>query len=182
LFRAHFLRRLGGVANTEAIAWYVEEAQRLLEEQQRRAESLSTRGGQIAGFGALFLALIGGNAARILHQAHGSVSTVIAVALVAAALCLVVSVATAVIGVNRQGQQTSVSADEIAIYLTDQFLDAPELWRVQVRSLRTLEKATEFAQKNGDDALKSITISLYALLTGLGLAVVTVGILIGELI
>jgi hypothetical protein len=115
------------VANSEAIAWYVEEAQRLLEEQQRRVESLSTRGGQIAGFGALFLALISGNAAQILHETHGSAGSVIAATLVAAALCLVVSVALAVIGVNRQGQQTTVSADEIARYLTDSFLDAPEV-------------------------------------------------------
>ena len=43
--------------NPEAIAWYVEEAQRLLEDQQRRAESLRTRGGQIAGFGAAVLAV-----------------------------------------------------------------------------------------------------------------------------
>jgi hypothetical protein len=53
--------------NPEAIAWYVEEAQRLLEDQQRRAESLRTRGGQVAGFGAVFLALIGGNATKILE-------------------------------------------------------------------------------------------------------------------
>jgi hypothetical protein len=46
----------------------VEEGQRLLEEQQRRAESLQTRAGQIAGFGAVLLALIGGNAAAILDN------------------------------------------------------------------------------------------------------------------
>jgi protein subunit release factor B len=57
--------------NSEAIAWYVEESQRLLEEQQRRAESLQTRAGQIAGFGAVLLALIGRNAATILHELHG---------------------------------------------------------------------------------------------------------------
>ncbi len=34
--------------NSEAIAWYAEEGRRLLEEQQRRAESLRTRGDQIA--------------------------------------------------------------------------------------------------------------------------------------
>jgi predicted PurR-regulated permease PerM len=170
------------VANREAIAWYVEEAQRLLEEQQRRVESLSTRGGQIAGFGALFLALIGGNAAAILRAAHGGAGTVIAATLVAAALCLVLSVAMAVIGVNKQGQQTAVAADEVARYLTDPFLDAPELWRVQVRTLRTLERAIDSAQEKGDDALKSITVSLYALLSGLAFAVVSVGVLIGELI
>jgi hypothetical protein len=43
--------------NSEAIAWYVEESQRLLEVQQRRAESLPTRAGQIAGFGAVLLAI-----------------------------------------------------------------------------------------------------------------------------
>jgi hypothetical protein len=36
--------------DSEAIAWYVEERQRLLEDQQRRVESLQTRAAQIAGF------------------------------------------------------------------------------------------------------------------------------------
>jgi hypothetical protein len=170
------------MVNSEAIAWYVEESRRLLEDQQRRAESLRTRGGQIAGFGALFLALIGGNAARILHEAHGGVRTLVAVLLVVAAVCLVVSVAAAVIGVNRPRPYATISADEIANYLTDPFLEAPDLWRVHVRSLRTLERATENAQIGGNDALKSITVSLYAFLIGLGFAVISVGILIVELI
>jgi hypothetical protein len=170
------------MANREAIAWYVEEAQRLLEEQQHRVESLSTRGGQIAGFGAVFLALIGGNAARVIHQTHGFARTVVIVVLGAAAFCLVVSVAAAVLGVSRRGRGPSLAADEIAVYLTRPFLDEFELWQVQVRSLRTLRRATEVAQENGDDALKSITVSLYAFLCGLGLAVVSVGVLIGELI
>jgi predicted PurR-regulated permease PerM len=182
LFRAHFLRRLGGVANTEAIAWYVEEAQRLLEEQQRRAESLRTRGDRIAGFGALFLALIGGNAPKLLHEAHGGARTAIAVVLVLAALCLAVSVVVAVVGVNKRGPITTVSVGEIANYLTQPVLNAPDLWSIQVRALRTFKRATESAQEGANDALKSITVSLYALLVGLGLAAVSVGILIVELI
>jgi predicted PurR-regulated permease PerM len=170
------------VANSEAIAWYVEEAQRLLEEQQRRTESLQTRAGQIAGFGAVLLALIGGNAASILHAAHGSLRTVIAVTLILAALCLAAPVAVAVKGVSSQGANLTVSTNEIANYLTAPFLDAPELWRIQVRALRALGAAAEFAQKRGDDALKSITVSLYAFLVGLGFAVVSVGVLIVELI
>jgi hypothetical protein len=170
------------VANSEAIAWYVEEAQRLLEEQQRRVESLRTRGGQIAGFGALFLALVGGNAARILGEAHGGAKAVIAATLVISSLCLIASVAAAVIGANKSGSYSTVGADEIANFLTRPFLDAPELWRVQVRSLRALEAAAENAQKGGDDALKSIAVSLYTFLVGLGFAVASVGILIGELI
>jgi hypothetical protein len=170
------------MANSEAIAWYVEEAQRLLEEQQRRAESLQTRAGQIAGFGAVLLALIGGNAATILHEAHGVLRFVIAVTLILAALCLTVSVAVAVRGVSPQALNSNVSTSEIANYLTDPFLDEPELWRVQVRALRALEAAAEFAQKRADDALKLITVSLYAFLVGLGFAVVSVGFLIVELI
>jgi hypothetical protein len=170
------------VANSEAIAWYVEEGQRLLKEQQRRAESLQTRAGQIAGFGAVLLALTGGNAAAILHEARGGGKAVIAVMLICSALCLAISVAVAVIGVGRSQSYAAVSADEIGRYLSGPFLDAPELWRVHVRSLRTLKTATEDAQKRAHDALKSITVSLYAFLVGLAFAVSTVVILTVELI
>jgi hypothetical protein len=170
------------MANSEAIAWYVEEAQRLLEDQQRRAESLRTRGGQIAGVGALFLALIDGNAARILRESHGGGRAAIAVMLIAAALCLAVSISVAVVGVNKPWPYAAISSDEVANYLTEPFLDAPDLWRVHVRSLRALERATVAAQKGANDALKSITISLYAFLAGLASAVVVVGISIVEVI
>jgi hypothetical protein len=170
------------VANREAIAWYVEEAQRLLEEQQRRAESLRTRGGQIAGFGALFLVLIGGNASRILHESHGGMRFAIGVVLIGSALCLVVSVAVAVFGMNRPRTYATISADEIANYLTEPFLDAPELWRVHVRSLRTLKLAVENALKGGNDGVKWITVSLYAFLVGLAFVVLAIGMLIVEVI
>jgi hypothetical protein len=170
------------MANREAIAWYVEEARRLLEDQQRRAESLRTRGDRIAGFGALFLALVGSNASRVIHAAHGGARMAIAAGLIVAALCLALSVVVAVIGVNRRRQNATVSAGEIANYLTEPFLEATELWHVQVRALRTLKSATEITQEGANDAVKSITVSLYAFLVGLGLAVISVGILIVELI
>jgi predicted PurR-regulated permease PerM len=107
---------------------------------------------------------------------------VIAATLIIAALCLAASVAVAVKGVSSQGANLSVSTNEITNYLTAPFLDAPELWRVQVRALRAMEAAAEFTQKRADDALKSITVSLYAFLVGLGFAVVSVGFLIVELI
>jgi hypothetical protein len=100
--------------NSEAIAWYVEESQRLLEDQQRRADSLRTRGDQIAGFGALLLAVIGSNATRILDESHGAGRTGIAVMLLAATLCLAASIAVAVIGVNRTQSYATISSGEIA--------------------------------------------------------------------
>ena len=83
---------------------------------------------------------------------------------------------------SRSQSYTAISADEIANYLTDSFLDAPELWHVQVRSLRSLKKATEDAQEGGNDAVKSITVSLYSFLAGLAFTVVAVATLTVELI
>ena len=79
-------------SNPEAIAWYVGEAQRLLEDQQRRAESLRTRGGQIAGFGAAVLALIGGNAGELLHGLDGAAHVIADFSLIGATLCLAAAV------------------------------------------------------------------------------------------
>ena len=168
--------------NAVAIAWYVEEAQRLLEDQQRRAESLRTRGGQVAGFGAVFLALIGGNAAKILETADGCTGAVIGLALIGASLCLAVSVVVAVVGVIKPQPFASISADEITNYLSDRFLSEPDLWRVHVRSLRALETATRNAQDGGNAAAKAINISLFAFLAGLAFSVLAIGILIVELI
>jgi hypothetical protein len=170
------------MANSEAIAWYVEESQRLLEEQQRRAESCEGRAGQIAGFGAVLLALIGGNSAAILHECHGVGRICVAAMLIGSAVCLAVSVAVAVVGASRSQSYAAVSSEEIAKYLTDPFLDAPDLWRVHVRSIRVMGEATEDAQKRADSALKSITVSLYAFLVGLAFAVGVIAILTAELI
>jgi hypothetical protein len=168
--------------NHEAIAWYVEEAQRLLEDQQRRAESLRTRGGQVAGFGAVFLALIGGNAAKILETVDGCAGAAVGAALLGAALCLAASVAVAVVGVIKPQPFATISADEITNYLSDRFLNEPDLWRVHVRSLRALETATSDAQDGGNAAARAINFSLYAFLAGLGFSVLALGILILELI
>lgn len=137
----------------------MEESQCLLEDQQRRAESLQTRAGQIAGFGAVLLTLIGGNVATILRESHGVGRTEVAAMLIGAALCLAVSVAVAAMSVSRSQSYAAISADEIANYLTNPFLDAPELWRVHVRSIRALREAVEDAQKRENAALKSITFS-----------------------
>ena len=168
--------------NPEAIAWYVEEAQRLLEDQQRRAESLRTRGGQIAGFGATVLALIGGNATTILGDLHGASHTIAGIALLGAAACLAVAVAIAISGAIRPKTYASISADEIVNYATDRFLHEPDLWRVHVRSLKALGEATESAQEAGNSAAAALVWSLRAFLAGLAFALIAIATLLGELI
>ena len=171
-----------GRPNAEAIAWYVEEAQRLLEDQQRRAESLRTRGAQIAGFGAAVLALIAGNAATILEASEGSARVVIGSMLFASGVSLVAAVAIAIWGVMRPFPFAALGADEITVYRTERFLTESDLWRVHLRSLDALEKVTREAQEDANAATAAITTSLYALLIGLGFSLISLGTLIAELI
>jgi hypothetical protein len=151
--------------NPAAIAWYVKKAQRLLEEQQRRAESLKLRGGQIAGFGAAVLALIGGNAMTILGAVEGFDRLIAGLSLLAALTTLVVAVSVAIWGVSTPKQFAAVAADEIAGYASDRFLAEPDLWRVHIRSLQALEEATREAQEDGNAAAEAIMISLCAFLS-----------------
>jgi hypothetical protein len=168
--------------NPAAIAWYVEEAQRLLEDQQRRAELLRARGGQIAGFGAAVLALIGGNAATILEATNGSVRTWIGMALLAALTCLAVAVAVAIWGAIKPRPFVALAADEITNYTSRRFLNEPDLWRIHIRSLRSLEAAARRMEKDSDVVADAIAISLYAFLAGLGFSLILLGTLILELI
>ena len=164
--------------NPAAIAWYVEDAQRLLEDQQRRSESLKTRGGQIAGFGAAVLALIGGNAVTILGAVEGPVRVVAGLSLLAALVSLAVTVSVAVWGVSTPKQFVDLAAGEITVYASDRFLEEPDLWRVQLRSLHGLERATRKAQEDGNSAAVAIRVSLRAFLGGLVFSLVSLGTLI----
>lgn len=136
----------------------------------------------MAGFGAVFLALIGGNAVKILEAVDGCAGVLIGATLIAASLCLAASVAVAVVGVIKPQSFASISADEITNYLSDRFLSEPDLWRVHVRSLRGLEEATRDAQDGGNAAAKAINVSLYAFLAGLAFSVLAIGTLVVELI
>lgn len=168
--------------NPDAIAWYVEDAQRLLEDQQRRAESLKTRGGQVAGFGAAVLALIGGNAGTILGAVEGSARVIAGLSLLAALVSLAVAVAVAVWGVGTPKQFVALAADEITNYASDRFLEEPDLWRVHLRSLHALEQATRKAEEDGNTAAVAIRISLRSFLGGLAFSLVSLGTLIIGLI
>lgn len=163
--------------NPVAIAWYVEEAQRLLEDQQRRAESLRTRGGQIAGFGAAVLALIGGNTAAILGAAQGFPRIMVGAALLGAAVCLTASVAVAIWGVLKPRPFATFGPEEIGNYASDRFLSEPDLWRVHVRSLRSLEAITRHAEEERRAVARAIAVSLYAFLAGLGFTLISLGTL-----
>lgn len=168
--------------NPTAIAWYVEEAQRLLEEQQRRAESLRVRGGQIAGFGAAVLVLIGGNVAELPVALDGFGGAIVGVAFCGASLLLTCAVAIAIWGSLRPKIFGSISAHEVAIYTSERLLDEPDLWRVHVRSLHALGDAMAEVRKAGDSAARAIEWSLRAFLFGLAFSSISITTLIAEVI
>jgi hypothetical protein len=168
--------------NPEAIVWYVEEAQRLLEDQQRRAESLRTRGGQVAGFGAAVLALIGGNANDLIGSLDGSVRIAVDTWLIAAAFCLAAAVAIAIWGALRPRVFAGISAEEILSYTSEPFLTEADLWRVHVRSLYAIYHATADAQQAGDLAARAVERSLRAFLAGLAFSLLAIATLLVELI
>jgi hypothetical protein len=116
-----------GDPNAEAIEWYVEEAQRLLEDQQRRAEALRSRGGQVAGFAAAVLALVAGNASPLLGAASGHARLVVGLALLAAMACLTLAVTVAIWGVMRPQPFVAMAADEITAFTSNRFLEEPDL-------------------------------------------------------
>jgi hypothetical protein len=166
--------------NPEAIAWYVGEAQRLLEDQQRRAESLRTRGGQVAGFGAAVLALIGGNVSGLLGPLDGAARTVAGIGLVVGSLLLAIAVTAAAWGALRPRVFIEISAEEIFRFASKRFLVEPDLWRVQVRSIHSLGRATRSVQEAADSAAAAIAWALLAFLAGLGFAFISIATLIIE--
>jgi len=65
-------------------------------------------------------------------------------------------------------------------YTGEQFLSAPDLWRVHVRSLHALGDAAANAQTAGDSAERAIERSLRAFLVGLAFSLVAIATLLVE--
>jgi hypothetical protein len=164
--------------NPDAIAWYVEQAQRMLEDQQRRSESLRLRAGQVAAFSGAILALIGSGAKDMLEVLDGCSLTVAAVAILAAAVALAAAVVIAVIKGLGPKSWSTIDAEEIGYYRTDRFLDEPDLWRVHIRTLNALHEAVDTAQENGNEAVEGLSRALWCFVAGLLATVVAIATLV----
>jgi hypothetical protein len=169
-------------ANPVAIAWYVEQAEALLEHLRSRAQSIRARAGQLAGFAAAVIALIGGNADRIIGDLYGAPRVAAGVALLLGTVLLVGSLLYAVIGAAfRPHLIAGISAREIANYTTDRFTHEPDLWRVHVRTIKGLLIAITSTTEIGDKAANALRIAVLLFLAGVNAAAVALGILFWEL-
>jgi hypothetical protein len=181
------LGRFGSVSeperkpNPEAIAWYVKRAEDLLDDLRERVQSLRTRGGQLAGFGAAVVALIGGNADRILGALCGTPREIAGIALLLGGGLLIASLATSILGAPFRPQLVSdISAREIANYTTERFTHEPDLWRVHIRTINGLLVSIDSTTRLGDKAAKALRWASGLFLLGLVAVGVALGILIYE--
>lgn len=165
--------------NPEAIAWYVGQAEALLDEVRSRAQSLRVRGGQLAGFAAAVVAIVGGNADRILGALGSTGSVAAGLALITGTFLLVASIAQVVLGVPFRPEAVSdLSAREIANYTTERFTHELELWKIHVRTIAGLVDSIEATTQMVDRAAATLRRAGLLFLSGLTAVAVALGIVI----
>lgn len=157
--------------NPEAIAWYVQRAEALLDDLRERVLALRSRGGQLAGFAAAVVVLVGGNADRILNALDGPIRGVAGLSLLTGMILLLAALVISVLSVSLRPQPISdLSAQEIANYTTERFTHEPHLWRVHIRTINGLLVSIDSTTRAGDRA--AATLRWAGLLFAFGLVAV----------
>jgi hypothetical protein len=170
-------------ANPDAIAWYLQRSEALLDDLRERAISLRIRGGQLAGFSGAVLALAGANVASVLDALDGIARGYAGMSLLIGVLLLVASLVMALKGSLVPRLVQNVSAEEVSNYTSERFTCEPELWRVHLRTIRSVLEAIESTTIQGDRAARAaraVRTSEYLFLTGLFSVGIALGILITE--
>lgn len=146
-----------------------------------RVHSLRVRAGQVAGFSAAVIALVGGSAERILSTLDGASRGMAGLALLCGMILLVTSLARSILGVPFRPQAVAdVSAREIANYVTERFTHEPDLWRIHVRTIAGLLESIDSTTQMVDRATATLRAAGLLFLTGLLGVAVALGILIVE--
>ena len=153
--------------NPEAIAWYVQRAEDLLDDLRERVQSLRSRGGQLAGFSGAVLALVGANAESILEALHGIARSSAGAAFLLGAIFLIAAFVTALRGTLLPQLVSDISAEEVANYTTERFTHEPDLWRVHIRTINGLLISITSTTRQGDKAAKAVTLAGRCFLAGL---------------
>jgi hypothetical protein len=144
------------VPNPEAIAWYVQRAENLLDDLRDRVQSLRSRGGQLAGFSGAVIALAGANAESMLDAVHHAARVAIGVSLLVGTIMLIAAFVTALRGTLLPQLVSDISAKEVANYITERFTHEPDLWRVHIRTVRGLLESIDSTTRQGDKAAQAV--------------------------
>ncbi len=157
------------------------QAEALLDDLRERVQSLRSRGGQLAGFAAAVVALVGGNADRILTALGGVPRDVAGIALLAGTALLITALVSSILGAPFRSQLVSdISAQEIANYTTERFTHEPDLWRIHIRTINGLLISIDYTTRAGDKAAATLRWAGMLFLTGLLAVGLALGIFIIE--
>lgn len=154
-------------ANPEAIAWYLKRSEDLLDDLRDQVQSLRTRGGQIAGFSGAILALVGANSVSALDALSGAARGGAGVSLLVGAVSLVLSLVIALRASLLPGFDRETPAEEIANFTSERFTGEPDLWRVHVRTIRTMRSTIDEYVRQGNQVTKATRSAEYFFLVGL---------------
>ena len=141
-----------GEPNPEAIAWYLQRSEAMLDELRGQVQALRSRGGQIAGFAGAVLALAGANVESILEPLQGLARAFAGTSLLIGIVLLVASLVTALRGSLRPASGFDIASGEIANYTSERFIHEPDLWRAHVRMIQGLSDSIDATAREADEA------------------------------
>jgi hypothetical protein len=166
--------------NKDSVAWAFANASDLLRGQLERVGSLNDKAAQLAGFAGVILAILGSLARQGFSSDLGSVGEVaFAIFYFGAAALLATTILWLVSLVYRPRRYVAIDPEEIQNYLSDERLLQAEPWALQIRTLRTMYPAAQWADDSAARMACRIGVgaALFAggLLAFLG-AVITMGL------
>jgi hypothetical protein len=161
--------------NDDSVAWITSNALALLEDQQRRAESLQTRAGQIAGFAGATVALGAPIGLKALDRLDGCDQIITAGIYFAGVAALAMTIVLSVIFVLIPVGHYAIQASEISHYINDERFVTQGPPEIQFRTLKGIHPAAErYEEVNRTKALWlkiSSVLFLFGLLLTVAVAV-----------
>jgi uncharacterized membrane protein YjfL (UPF0719 family) len=163
-------------ANTDAetVAWNAANSLNVLEDQQRRAESLQTRAGQIAGFAGAAVALGAPLAGEVLMCLQGTNLVVAAATYFIGTACLALTIFCSVFFVMRPRMHYGIQASEIKRYATEEPFMTQRPAAVQIRTMKSIYKVVKRYEENNEIKANWLTRSAAFFLAGLLLTIAVV--------
>ena len=164
--------------NAQSVDWITANATAILDDQQRRSESLQTRAAQVAGFAGATVALSGPLAHRALKDFSGVLEAIAAVCYFGGTIALAAAIVVSVVWVLRPVNHLALGAAEVGHYVEDPRFRTQSPAEIQIRTLKALRKGVERYERVNRTKAACLKISAGMFLLGL-LLTVGVGITIG---
>lgn len=164
--------------NEQSVDWITANAAAILDDQQRRSESLQTRAAQVAGFAGATVALSGPLAHRALKDFSGTLEALAAVCYFGGTVALAAAIVVSVVWVLRPVSHLALGAAEVGHYVEDPRFRMQSPAEIQIRTLKALRKGVERYERVNRTKAACLKISAGLFLLGL-LLTVGVGITIG---